>query len=263
MNTPAVDIVTPALNEAAALPAYFDALEPFRADGTVRRVVIADNGSTDDTPDLARARGAEVVREPRRGYGAACLAALAHLRAHDGDGPPDIVVFLDADLSDDPAALPDLLAPLHAGAADITIGSRVARAEPGALNPVQRFGNALACTLIRLATGRRYTDLGPFRAATWRAFEQLDMQDRTWGWTVELQMKAALLGLRVVEVDVPYRRRRFGTSKISGTIRGVVTAGTKIIVTIGAIWWKRRALRARATSLAEGQGPLEEQSVVD
>ena len=260
--TPVVAIITPALNEAAALPAYFDALEPHRTSGLVDRVVIADNGSTDDTPAIARARGADVVAEPQRGYGAACLAALRHLASLE-DGPPDIIVFLDADLSDDPHALPDLLAPILSNTVDITNGSRVARAEPGALNTVQRFGNALACTLIRLATGRRYTDLGPFRASTWRAFEQLDMRDRTWGWTVELQMKAALLGMAVVEIDVPYRRRRFGKSKISGTIRGVITAGTKIITTIVAIWWLRGALRARAASFAERKRPLDEQTIVD
>ena len=128
-----------------------------------------------------------------------------------------------------------MLAPIRDGHAAITIGSRVACAEPGALNVVQRFGNALACTMMWALTGRRYRDLGPFRAVRADVLDQLQMADPTWGWTVELQMKAALLRIPVVEIDVPYRRRHSGRSKISGTLRGIVTAGSKIIVTILAL----------------------------
>ena len=225
------DLIIPALNERDNIDALFAALAPVRHH--VRHVILADNGSTDGTPDAAAAHGAVITTEPRRGYGSACLRALAWI--DEQDAPPDAIAFLDADLSDDPAALPELLAPIRDGEADITIGSRVARAAPGALNLVQRFGNALACTMMWVLTGRRYSDLGPFRAVHPDALQRLQMKDPTWGWTVELQMKAAMLGLRVVELDVPYRQRHSGRSKISGTLRGIVTAGTKIIVTILAM----------------------------
>ena len=219
------------------MDALFDALDPFRG-SVIRHVILADNGSTDGTAKAAAARGAEVVAEPRCGYGAACLKAIAWIERLEA--PPEIVAFLDADLSDDPAALPALLEPIHQGRADFVIGSRVRRAEPGALNFVQRFGNGLACLLLRLTTGRRYHDLGPFRAVRWSTLQRLAMADPTWGWTVEMQAKAALLRIPTEEVDVPYRRRAYGRSKISGTVRGVITAGSKIILTIFAVWWKTK-----------------------
>ena len=231
------DLIIPALDEAPNIDALFDALDPFRGQ-PLRHVILADNGSTDETPDRARARGAVVTREPKRGYGAACLRALAWIEACGT--PPDVVVFLDADRSDDPAALPDLLRPIAEGRAEITIGSRVRQAEPGALNFVQKSGNRLACALMRLASGRRYHDLGPFRAVRYETLRRLDLRDRTWGWTVELQLKAALDNVPVVEVDVPYRRRRSGRSKISQSLTGTLRAGTKIITTILVIWWRHR-----------------------
>ena len=235
------DLIIPAFNEVNGIDPLFDALEPLR--GTVlRHVVLADNGSTDGTPDSAARRGATVVHEPRRGYGAACLKALQWI--DDLDEPPQIVAFLDADLSDDPASLPDVLAPIEQGRAELVIGSRVKRADPGALSVVQRFGNGLACLLMWLTTGRRYHDLGPLRAVRYETLKRLDMADPTWGWTVEMQAKAALAGIPSIEVDVPYRRRAHGRSKISGTLRGVVTAGTKIIVTIFVIWWRQRVARS-------------------
>lgn len=231
------DLIIPAVDEAANIDRLFDALEPLRG-GVLRHVVLADNGSTDRTPEAAARRGAVVVREPKRGYGAACLKALKWIG--DLDEPPEIVAFLDADLSDDPAALPAVLAPIEQGRAELVIGSRVKRAEPGALKLVQRFGNALACLLIRITTGKRYHDLGPLRAVRFDTLQRLEMADRTWGWTVEMQVKAALAGVPTVEVDVPYRRRAHGRSKISGTVRGVVAAGTRIIYTIIALWWRHR-----------------------
>ncbi|MDY7107529.1 MAG: glycosyltransferase family 2 protein [Planctomycetota bacterium] len=242
-----VDFIIPALNERENIDALFDALQKVRAEGgggvALRHIVLADNGSTDGTAEQAAARGATVVHEPRRGYGAACLKAVDWF---DGqEAPPDVIAFLDADLSDDPAALPTLLAPLARGEAEIVIGCRVKLAEPGALSFVQRFGNNLACALMALLTGRRYRDLGPFRAITWPALKRLAMADRTWGWTVEMQMKAAMLEMPVAEVDVPYRRRREGRSKISGTLRGIITAGYKIIITIIALRLQRRRLAAR------------------
>jgi glycosyltransferase involved in cell wall biosynthesis len=242
------DLIIPALDERATIERLFDELEPLRA-VHVRNLILADNGSRDGTPEAAAARGAVIVREPRRGYGGACLRALEWIAAQPQ--PPAIVAFIDGDLADDPAHLPRLLEPIRSGSCDIAIGSRVRRAEPGALNTVQRAGNRLACALMAALGGRRYTDLGPFRAVAWPVWRRLGMADRTWGWTVELQMKAAMLGLRVLEIDVPYRRRPGGRSKISGTVRGVVVAGTKIIVTIVALRLRRSAIR-RAYARAEG-----------
>lgn len=218
----------------------------------VTRVVVCDNGSTDATADVARAAGAEVVHEPRRGYGAACLRALRELASD----PPSVVLFVDADLSDDPSDAASLLAPLLDGTADLAIGSRVlGEAEPGALTPVQRFGNWLAAGLLRRLYGTGATDLGPFRAIRWDALQALEMRDRDFGWTVEMQVKAARRRLRTVEVPVRYRRR-VGRSKISGTIRGSFLAGTKILGTIAADYLRHGPPRpARPVQPAPPPGP--------
>jgi glycosyltransferase involved in cell wall biosynthesis len=222
---PAVDVAIPALNEEASLPRVLAALPR----PPVRRVVVADNGSSDGTARVAREGGAVVVPAARRGYGSACLAALDWLRQND---PPDIVVFVDADFSDHPEELPALIAPILAGGADLVIGSRVlGRRERGALLPQARAGNLVACALIRLLYGHRYTDLGPFRAIRWPALERLAMSDPDFGWTAEMQVKALRLGLRVAEVPVSYRRR-VGVSKITGTVVGTVRAGYKILWTV-------------------------------
>jgi glycosyltransferase involved in cell wall biosynthesis len=192
-------------------------------------VIVADNGSTDRTAEVARAAGATVVAASERGYGSACLAGIAAALA--APVAPFALAFLDADLADDPAELPLLLDPLYAGDADLVIGSRVARAQPGALTPQARFGNALATALIRFRFGFTYTDLGPFRALTTAALRRLAMTDRGYGWTVEMQVRALKRALRVQEVAVSYRPR-VGRSKISGTVRGVVGAGTRILLTI-------------------------------
>jgi glycosyltransferase involved in cell wall biosynthesis len=194
----------------------------------VREAVVVDNGSRDRTAAVARAAGATVIAEPRRGYGAACLAGLAHLRRD----PPDIVAFLDADHSDDPRQLSEILAPVLAGRAELVIGSRtLGEHEPGSLTALQQFGNRVASALLRLLFGLGATDLGPFRAIRWGALESLGMRDRDFGWTVEMQARAARAGLRVVEVPVRYRRRT-GRSKISGTVRGVMGAGWKVLFTL-------------------------------
>ena len=219
-----VDVVIPALNEEAALPLVLGDIPR----DLVRRVVVADNGSTDRTAEVARAHDAEVVHQPERGYGAACLAALEHLRAD----PPDVVVFLDGDHADDATQLGLLLAPLLRGEADLVLGSRVAGATHGALTPQQRVGNRVACVALRTLYGARYTDLGPFRAIRWDALAQLNMVDRNYGWTVEMQIKAAQRGLRHVEVPVRYRPR-VGTSKVSGTVRGTLGASYKILLLLG------------------------------
>ena len=231
-NAPVVDLIIPARNEEVNIGALLAALPQ----ETLRHVIVADNASTDQTAKLARDGGAVVVHEPQRGYGAACLAGLAWISALDH--APDAVAFIDADLADDPAQLPKLCAPIATGEADLVIGSRRRLAEPGALTSSQRFGNALACGLIRLVTGRRYRDLGPLRVVRWSSLQTLAMTDRTWGWTVEMQFKAATRGLRTVEIDVPYRCRNAGQSKISGSWIGSIRAGWKIITTIATLWWR-------------------------
>ena len=240
-----VAAVIPALNEADSIGLVLAELP--RA--LVERVVVCDNGSTDATADVARAGGATVVAEPRRGYGAACLRALAELAV----GPPDIVLFLDADRSDDTSETAALLAPLYEGRADLVIGTRSrGGAEPGSMTPAQRFGNALASALLRFFYGVATTDLGPFRAIRWEALQRLDMRDRDYGWTVEMQVKAARRGVRCVEVPVRYRRRAGGSpSKISGTVKGTVLAGMKILGTIGRDLWSNGLPRPGAP---EGRG---------
>ena len=198
----------------------------------MREIVVADNGSRDGTARVALAAGATVVSEPHRGYGAACLAGLARLRSD----PPDAVAFLDADGSDYTSELPRLLEPLAEDRADLVIGSRVrGECEPGALTPVQRFGNQLATALLAVGSAVRFTDLGPFRAIRWAALERLGMRDRDYGWTVEMQARALRARLRCLEVPVSYRRRRAGRSKVAGTLRGVVGAGVKILFTIARV----------------------------
>lgn len=226
------DLILPALDEERSIGAVLAALPP----GVVRETVVVDNGSADGTAEIARAAGATVLHEPQRGYGRACLTGLEHVAAQAQ--PPDVVAFLDADFSDHPEELPDVLAPIMAGAADLVIGSRVlgqraGRVERGALLPQARVGNALACALIRARWGVRFTDLGPFRAMRWPALRDLGMADETFGWTVEMQVRAVRAGLRTAEVPVSYRRR-VGVSKITGTVSGTVRAGAKILTTIGA-----------------------------
>ena len=218
-----VAVVIPVFNERASLPLVVGDIP--RA--LVREIVVVDNGSTDDTGLVARDLPVRLVREPRRGYGSACLAGISALES----SPPDVVVFLDGDYSDHPEELPGLTAAISAGA-DLVIGSRMlGNREPGALLPQARFGNALACFLIRVLFGHRYTDLGPFRAIRWEALRALGMEDRNFGWTVEMQVKALRKNLRVAEVPVSYRRR-VGVSKITGTVGGTVKAGGKILWTI-------------------------------
>jgi glycosyltransferase involved in cell wall biosynthesis len=224
-----VDAVIPALDEEQALPGVLDELSRT----SVRRVVVVDNGSRDRTVEVARARGAHVVHEPRRGYGAACLRGIA--ACHAADAPPEVIVFLDADGADDPAELAHLLAPIARDEADLVLGSRTlpgARVEPGALTPQARAGNLVATLMIRALYGVQHTDLGPYRAIRLTSLDRLQMCDLDFGWTAEMQVKAIRRGLRVVEVPASWRRRRGGRSKISGTVAGVFGAGYKILTTI-------------------------------
>ncbi|WP_347245038.1 glycosyltransferase family 2 protein [Thermogutta sp.] len=222
-------VIIPALNEAASLPLVLRDLPK------VGRVIVVDNNSTDGTAAVASALGATVVVEPVRGYGAACLRGLAAIRELilAGESPPLVVVFLDADYSDHPELLPELVKPIIHGNADFVLGSRLqGPREFGAMPLHSVLGTRLACFLLRCLLAAEYTDLGPFRAIEYGALCNLGMTDRNFGWTIEMQIKAARLGLRTVEIPVPYRRR-IGQSKISGTLSGSVRAGLRILSTIG------------------------------
>ena len=235
-----VAVIIPARNEALALGRVLAEIPRER----VHEVIVVDNGSTDGTAGVAAAAGARVVSEPVPGYGRACLAGLAAL-----DPSVDTVVFMDGDHSDDPGELPALLEPIADGRADLVIGSRTALAQPGSLTVQQRFGNRLACALMRWWFGARYTDLGPFRAIRRQALDELHMEDQAFGWTVEMQAKAARRRLRVVEVSVRYRRR-IGRSKISGTLSGTVRAGIAILSTIMQIALQPSSNRAASRAFS-------------
>ena len=221
-------LIIPALNEAESIGPLLAQVPP----GLFSQIIVVDNGSRDATADVARAAGAQVVVEPRRGYGQACQTGLAHLQ-------PEIagIAFMDADLSDDPANLLKLVDCLEENEQDLVIGSRVlGNPEPGSLTFLQRFGNWLSTRLIRLIWGVPFTDLGPLRVIRHQALRRLDLQDRDFGWNVEMQAKAARLHLKVTEIPVNYRRRKFGRSKISGTLIGSARAGLKILLTMYRCW---------------------------
>lgn len=196
----------------------------------VDEIIVVNNNSNDQTAVEAARAGATVLHEPIQGYGRACLRGIAY--AQNRQQKPDVVVFIDADYSDYPAEMTQVVAPVLAGEADMVIGSRaLGNRQRGSMTPQQVFGNWLATTLLRWLYGVRYTDLGPFRAIRFESLLALDMRDTTYGWTVEMQLKAAKQKLRVTEVPVNYRKR-IGFSKISGTVKGTVLAGYKIITTI-------------------------------
>ncbi len=221
-----ISVVIPALDEERSIGATVRGIIEAAPPG-LAEVVVADNGSNDSTGAEAETAGARVVSEPERGYGAACLAALAVV-----DPESNVILFMDADLSDVPEDAASLIAPIVAGEADLVIGSRtLGEIEVGAMSVPQRFGNWLAPALVRLLWRARYTDLGPFRAIRRDALERLVMTDRDFGWTIEMQVRAAKMKMRVAERPVRYRRR-IGTSKISGTLRGVILAGWKILYVI-------------------------------
>lgn len=197
----------------------------------VSEVIVVNNNSKDDTEEVARKAGVTVLKEERQGYGYACLKGMDYVKAQNLQ--PDIIVFMDADYSDHPEQLPEVVKPILEKDMDLVIGSRaLGEKEKGAMTPQQVFGNWLATRLLRLFYGADFTDLGPFRAVTWEALQRINMQDKTYGWTVEMQLKAAKLGLRCTEVPVKYRKRREGVSKVSGTLKGTLGAGYKIIWTI-------------------------------
>jgi glycosyltransferase involved in cell wall biosynthesis len=220
---PAVAVIIPAYNEEKSIAHVLGDIPR----QWVRTIVVVDNGSSDRTAEYARLHGATVVPEPQRGYGAACLAGIASLTSNI-----EIIVFLDADYSDFPEELEKVVAPIVQGQADMVIGTRMHdRATRACLTPQQRYGNKLATFLIKCFWGFRYSDLGPFRAINRKSLDLLQMEDRNFGWTVEMQIKAVQKGLKIAEVPVQYRVR-IGRSKISGTLKGTILAGTKILYTV-------------------------------
>lgn len=219
-----IGVVIPAFNEESSILHVLRDIPT----GLVDEIVVVDNGSTDATASIARGAGATVLSEPRRGYGSACLAGVAHLLERDYA----IIIFLDADYSDHPEEMVPLVEKITREGCELVIGSRaLGRSEPGALLPQARFGNWLATALIRAIWGVSFSDLGPFRAVTADALRRIGMVDRNYGWTVEMQIKGARLGLRTAEIPVSYRRR-IGVSKITGTVSGSFKAGWKILATI-------------------------------
>lgn len=231
MKKPFITVIIPALNEAEPIGEVVRAIPRALAD----EVIVVDNGSTDRTAEVAQTAGARVVSQPRRGYGRACRAGVAALSPET-----EVVVFLDGDGSDCPELMERLLGPIIAGTHDFVIGSRTrGRREPGSMNFQQVFAGRMAGVALRLLYGVRYTDMCPFRAIRRDALHSLEMREETYGWNLEMQMRAARAGLRILEVPVDHRRRAGGESKVSGTLRGTFLAGTRILYTVWRIAWER------------------------
>jgi glycosyltransferase involved in cell wall biosynthesis len=230
-----ISVVIPALNEEDPIGDVVRAVPA----GLVSEVLVVDNGSTDRTAERARAAGARVIVEPQRGYGRACRAGVAAVAADC-----DIIVFLDGDGSDCPELMPRLLSPILAGERDFVIGSRIrGRREPGSLNLPQIIAGRLAGWLLFGLYGARYTDMGPFRAIRHDALLRLGMREPTYGWNLEMQMRAARAGLRILELPVDHRVRRGGESKVSGTVLGTVRAAGRILTTFLRLAIKLRMVR--------------------
>jgi len=225
---PNINVIIPAFNEENSIAKVIGDIPK----GLVSDIIVVDNNSADNTFAVATRAGATALKEPRQGYGQACLTGIAYALNKSTLNRPDILVFLDGDYSDYPEEMTKLVQPILEEKADLVIGSRaLGKREKGAMLPQQVFGNWLATTLLRLLYGVQFTDLGPFRAIRTEKLVALHMQDRTYGWTVEMQLKAAKQKLRCIEVPVTYRKR-IGFSKISGTVKGTFLAGYKIILTI-------------------------------
>lgn len=220
------DLIIPAQDEEAAIAKVIAEVPK----ELIREIVVVNNGSSDNTANVASDAGATVINEDSKGYGQACLSGIKYLL--EKENPPEVIAFMDGDYSDYPSELKDILAPLQSGEADIVIGSRaLGNKEPGAMFPQQRFGNWLAAFLINWIYGYKITDLGPFRAIKTESLQAIRMADTNYGWTVEMQIKAIQHGLKMIEVPVNYRKR-IGHSKIAGTVNGTIKAGYKIIHTI-------------------------------
>lgn len=218
----AVNVIIPALNESAAISKVIGDIPDF-----VQEIIVVDNGSTDTTAEMAKNAGATVLHESKKGYGNACLKGLDYLK--NLDQKTDIVVFLDGDYSDYPEQISDVIAPITDNNMDFVLGSRKKNlSEKGAMQPQQRFGNWLATRLMTLFFNSKFTDLGPFRAIKYEVLNSLDMRDQTYGWTVEMQLKILKQKFTYCEIPVKYRNR-IGVSKVSGTLKGTIFAGAKIL----------------------------------
>ncbi|MCG8330527.1 MAG: glycosyltransferase family 2 protein [Chitinophagales bacterium] len=228
MKQAVIDVIIPAYNEETSIGLVLRDLPA----NYVREALVCNNASTDSTAVVAKEAGATVLDQPQKGYGSACLKGIEYLVNKPANEQPDIVVFLDGDYSDYPEELPNLIKPILEEGYDMVIGSRaLGDMQKGAMMPQQIFGNWLATTLIRLFYNYEFTDLGPFRAIRFERLLELQMEDPDFGWTVEMQVKAAKMKFKCMEVPVRYRRR-VGVSKVSGTIRGTILAGHKILWTI-------------------------------
>jgi glycosyltransferase involved in cell wall biosynthesis len=226
IQSPDIRVIIPALNEQNAVGKVIDEIST----DLVSEVIVVDNGSHDSTYEVAKQSGATALKEPIKGYGKACLLGIQYLV--DQKIQPDIIVFLDGDYSDYPDEIIELVKPILDHKADLVIGSRaLGQKEKGSMTPQQVFGNWLATSLMRFFFQTTYTDLGPFRAIGWPQLLSLGMEDTNYGWTVEMQIKAAKKGLKTLDVPVNYRRR-IGVSKVSGTVKGTIMAGYKILWTI-------------------------------
>ncbi len=226
INLSQVAVIIPALNEENSIKQVLQSLPE------TGKIIVVDNGSEDRTAEIASQNGAEVFLEEEKGYGAACLKGMETLEKCPNSERIKIIVFLDADFSDHPEYLPNLVSPIMKNQADFVMGSRLlGKREPGAMPPQSIYGNKFACFIMNLFFGSNYTDLGPFRAISTEKLHSLEMVDRNFGWTVEMQLKAIHHKLRTIEIPVPYRKR-LGVSKISGTISGTIQAGTKILYLI-------------------------------
>lgn len=224
-NQAIVDVVIPAYNEEKSISKVINDIPNW-----VREVIVCNNASTDNTKENAATAGATVVDQPIPGYGNACLKGIEHINSKEIC--PDIVVFIDGDYSDHPEQMGDLIRPIVKDDFDMVIGSRaLGKLQKGSMTPQQIFGNWLATNLIKLIYNYQFTDLGPFRAIKWSSLTNLKMKDRDYGWTVEMQVKAAKYKLKCTEIAVDYRKR-IGVSKVSGTVKGTILAGHKILWTI-------------------------------
>lgn len=230
INKPKIIVIIPAYNEEKSIGKVINDIPK----NWVELIIVGNNNSTDHTSDEAKKAGAIVVDAKRKGYGYACLKAMDYVSINQLN--PDIIVFLDGDYSDHPDELPQLVQPIIQQDFDLVIGSRaLGKRVRGSMMPQQIFGNWLATHLLRLIYKIHFTDLGPFRAIKWEALQALNMQDKTYGWTVEMQLKAAKQKMKTTEVPVSYRHR-IGVSKVSGTVKGTIMAGYKIIATIFKYW---------------------------
>ncbi len=230
MNETKISIIIPALNEENSIGQVINSLPKI-----YYQLIVVDNGSNDSTRKIAKKNGAIVLIEKNRGYGNACLKGIQFLKKT----PPDIVVFLDGDFSDFPQEIKKIIKPIEQKKVDFVIGSRIkSLREKGSMTPQQIFGNKLACFLLKLIYGGKFTDLGPFRAIKWDTLMDLNMIDKTYGWTIEMQLKVLRKKISYAEAPVRYRKR-IGNSKISGTLKGSLLAGIKIIGWIVKYYFKK------------------------